>query len=526
MSKIDAKKLTAEAIEEAWHDLGNGTKVKEKMTKKMDEKLDGLVKAAKSGNWKNELEEAIVQMITYNYSSNESLMWYGHLVTACDIKRDLNMPSPAGVRFMFNKFELFINPLMFGLYSTDEQIAILKHEMLHIINLHITRQKDRDHKKWNYGTDISINQLIPNIPEDGLQPERFKFEKNLNAEQYYDMIPTNYDSDPEDGEGDGEGSCSSSCPTCNGSGEGGEPSDEKGEGQGQGEGEPGEGQGEGEGQGSGKGNPCPDCNGSGEAGDGDVVDDDKKLKDMIGEALNAAQHGQIGDHGKWNESEGDEQAAKEITRQMTETATNKSRGMSPSECDEALQLLKMKEQINWKKELRRIVGNRKANSRLTIKKNDRRFPHRRDLRGKTKDHTIDVCVVLDVSGSMSDEEIIYGLTEIKAIAEKAGAGVTIIQVDTEPKVVEDFDPKAKTFNRRGYGGTYMSKSFEMIVTDKIPCNVVINITDGYIESTLDGPLPKVPFIFLVTQDKDNLAIDVNSYKRMKSHTLKIDGKGR
>ncbi len=524
MSKVDGKKLTADAITEAWHDLGNGTKVKDKLTKKMDEKLENLVTAAKAGNWKAQLEEAIVQMITYNYSSNESLMWYGHLVTACDIKRDLNMPSPAGVRFMFNKFELFINPLMFGLYSTDEQIAILKHEMLHIINLHITRQKDRDHKKWNYGTDISINQLIPNIPEDGLQPEKFQMEKNLNAEQYYDMIPTNYDAPKEKGEGDDDGEGTSSCPTCNGSGQGG---DEEGDesGQGQGEGEPGDGEGEGEGQGSGKGSPCPDCNGSG-VGDGGVVDDDKKLKDMIGKALNAAQAGQIGDHGKWNESEGDEQAAKEITRQMTETATNKSRGMSPSECDMALQLLKMKEQINWKKELRRIMGNRKANSRLTIKKNDRRFPHRRDLRGKTKDHAIDVCVVLDVSGSMSDEEIIYGLNEIKAIAEKARAGVTIIQVDTEPKIVEDFDPKAKTFNRRGYGGTYMTPAYQMIVDDKIKCNVVITITDGYIESTLDGDLPRVPFIFLVTQSDDNLAVDVSSYKRMKKHTLKIEGKGR
>lgn len=68
------EKLTDEAIEEAWRDLGNGTKAKAKMTKKMDEKLEGLVQDAKAGNWKSQLEEAIVQMITYNYSSNESLM--------------------------------------------------------------------------------------------------------------------------------------------------------------------------------------------------------------------------------------------------------------------------------------------------------------------------------------------------------------------------------------------------------------------------------------------------------------------
>ena len=133
--------------------------------------------------------------------------------------------------------------------------------------------------------------------------------------------------------------------------------------------------------------------------------------------------------------------------------------------------------------------------------------------------------MLDVSGSMSDEEIIYGLTEIKAIAEKAGAGVTIIQVDTEPKIVEDFDPKSKTFSRRGSGGTFMSPALTKIVEDKIRCDVIVNITDGYIESNFDAVerMPRVPYIFLVTQDKDNLAIDVTQYNRMKAHTLKIEG---
>lgn len=490
--EFDPKKLTEEAVNEAikeveekWHDLGTGIKVKEKLTDKMEDKLNDLVDKSKAGNWKNELEEAIVQMITYNYSSNESLMWYGHLVTQCEIKRDLSMPSPAGVRFKFNKYEMFINPLLFGLYTLDEQIAILKHEILHIINLHIVRQKDRDHKKWNYGTDISINQLIPNIPEDGLQPEKFEFEKNLNAEQYYEMIPTQYQGDGE-GEGQGQGG-GGSCDS---------------DGNGDGEGEPQDGEGEGNG----------------------VVDDEQKLKDMIHSAISAANDGMVGDHSKWQESEGDEQAAKEITRQMTETATNKSRGMTPSEAMDAITMLKMKEQINWKKELRRIVGNRKAFSKLTIKKNDRRFPGRKDLRGKTRDHVADILVILDVSGSMSDEELLYGLNETRAIAEKAGAGVKIMQVDTEPKLVEDFDPKKNTFNRRGYGGTYLYPAVKFAMEEKIRFDAVVMVTDGYIESTWDEAIPRVPFIWLVTQNKDNLSLDVTFYPRMKSYTLEIDKK--
>ncbi len=478
---LDTSTLTRESVTTAinevqaeWHSLGNGIKTKARIEEKMQEKLANLVEAAKAGNWKQQLEEAIIQMITYNYSSNESLMWYGHLVTACEIKRDLNMPSPAGVRFMFNKYEMFINPLLFGLYTTEEQIAILKHEMLHIINLHIVRQKDRDHKKWNFGTDISINQLVKNIPVDGLQPEKFQFEKNLNAEQYYDLIPTNYESSPEYKKGQKGGGSSS--------------------------------------------------NGEGEGSGNDVVDNEQKLKDLISSALSAAENGMIGDHSKWQESQGDAEAAKEITRQMTETATNKSRGMSPSECANAIQMLKMKEQINWKKELRKIVGNRKAFSKLTIKKNDRRFPDRKDLRGKTHDHVADILVILDVSGSMSDAEVMYGLNETRAIAEKAGAGVKVLQVDTVPKLVENFDPKSKSFTRRGFGGTYMYPAIEFAMEKKIRFDAIVFITDGYIESVWDGKIPRVPFIWLVTNDKTNLALNISSYPRMKSYTLKIDQK--
>jgi len=469
-----------EEIDEKWHDLGNGAKVKVKMTNEMIGKLAQLVEDAKAGNWKRKLEESIIQMILNHDSKDNSLMWYGHLVTQCEIKRDLSMQSPAGVRFMFNKYELFINPLLFGLYSTEHQIAILKHEMLHIINLHIVRQRDRISKKWNHASDIAINQLIKNIPPDGLQPDSYKLEKNLNAERYYELIPHSFD-ETSGGEGDGESAQSET------------------------------------------GNQ--DGDGAGSSGS-DVVDNEQKLKDMIHSALRQIADGMIGDHSKWHESEGNEEAAKEITRQMTETATNKSRGLSPAEASDALALLRMKEQIDWKKELRRIVGNRKAFSRLTIKKNDRRFPERKDLRGKTKDHVADILVILDVSGSMSDAEIIYGMNEIRAIAEKSGAGIQIIQIDASPKLVEEFDPKSRNFKRRGHGGTHLYPAIAFAKEHKIRFDCCIVITDGYCERTWDGFIPRVPFIWLVTIDKKNLALDISAYPSMRSHTLKVDKKTR
>ena len=98
------------------------------------------------------------------------------------------------------------------------------------------------------------------------------------------------------------------------------------------------------------------------------------------------------------------------------------------------------------------------------------------------------------------------------------------QAQAEVEVVENFDPKAKNFIRKGFGGTFMSPAYKMIVENKIRCDAVITITDGFIEHTLDDKIPKVPFIFLVTRDKENLALDVSANPRMKSHTLEIDKK--
>ena len=70
----------------------------------------------------------------------------------------------------------------------------------------------------------------------------------------------------------------------------------------------------------------------------------------------------------------------------------------------------------------------------------------------------------------------------------------------------------------------MSPAYKMIVENKIRCDAVITITDGFIEQTLDDKIPKVPFIFLVTRNKENLALDISANPRMKSHTLEIDQK--
>lgn len=496
-------------VEKKWKDLG-AVKVKASFEKRLEEKLDDILGQIKSGDWKLQFQRTIINLLSD--ATDTSFVWYGHMLAQCQIRQDLSMPSPAGVSFHFNKYVLWINPVLFNLYSVYERQAILKHEMLHLIYLHTIRRNHRHPRKWNYATDIAINQFIKNLPQDGLLPELFGLPEKLSAEQYFVLFP-----EPEQEEQKQKQSCSGSG-SGNGDGEGSEPSDsdEPSDGKGKGKGNGEDSEEEGEGDGEDKSNK--------DNADQDIIDDERKLRNLIAQALDQNQQGMIGNHDKWEESKGNEEIAKEIARQMSETATQKSRGSIPNEAMNAIVMLNEKEQFDWKKMLRRITGNKKAFTRPTIKKSDRRFPSREDLRGKTYDRTCDVLVVLDVSGSMSNEELQYGLNEVRAICKKTKAGVKIIQVDTQAHEVEDFKPFSDTFSRKAAGGTYLWPAIEMAMEKKVKFNAVVMITDGCIENSWDAnPVPKVPFMWLVS-NTNKLELNISGYPQMAMYNFEVGGK--
>lgn len=140
-------------------------------------------------------EEAYVNMISPTREFIEYNFW-AHIVSQCEVQNKQDFDSPAGVYFNKNKFVLCINPKLFQNYSLRERLAILKHEMLHIILGHSFRKGTRDHKLFNISSDCAINQLIneKHLPKDCILPKTLSEQLGihiplkLTSEQYYDLL--------------------------------------------------------------------------------------------------------------------------------------------------------------------------------------------------------------------------------------------------------------------------------------------------------------------------------------------------
>ena len=414
----------------------------------------------------------------------EDYVFYAHILAQCKVIMTNEVPL-AGVNFTINRYNLYINPEKFLELPLLERMAVLKHEALHILYGHISRKGDRNHELFNVTSDCAINQLITrqHLPEGCVYPDtlekslkeqgyKIKVPKMLSAENYYDLLPSEVKDNMENGgsgDGDGEGE-QQDCPDCNGTGQ-----DENG-------------------------NACESCNGTGK---------------NFYKGLN--KDNPLDNHSKWDESEGEADLQQDITKRMIDKSIEKSRGNTPSDLEHFMKLWERKAQISWKKVLRNIASNKKANKVVTIMRKSRRFPNRPEIRGHKKDRVFDIVVILDVSGSMSDEEIITGLNEIREVAKLTSSTVKILQVDTQVHAVDDFEPKK--FTRSAGGGTEMLPGFRFIKEEKIPHDAIILITDGWIEDisywTKEGVAPKCPLMILSTDAK----INVSAYRNYRFFKL-------
>ena len=389
-------------------------------------------------------DETVANMFSNpKYASN--YLFYAHLLGQCRVVFDLTLPAPAGVNFMYDHFNLYINPndrwveidpakltgkykpktrttpdgkteaLFFGFNSNiplEQRLGILKHEMLHILYNHIGRREDRDHYGFNISSDCAINQLIErsHLPEWVILPDQFPgrpVPSNLTAEQYYELILKEY----KDGSGGGQGQGSGS-------------------------------------QGNGPGN------------------------------------GQLGDHGKWDESEGDKELQDDIAKNMIERSisnTQKARGNLPSQVSDWLALVTRKREVNWKNVLRSIVGNKRIGSKRTLLRRDRRLPNFEWIKGRTKDRKFDLLLVSDVSGSVSDTALTALWGEVRHICDVTNTPVHLIQVDTHPCKPEQLKKNTRTIERKACGGTILHPALEMAEKYKLDYQAIVITTDGYLD---------------------------------------------
>lgn len=194
-------------------------------------------------------------------------------------------------------------------------------------------------------------------------------------------------------------------------------------------------------------------------------------------------HGTPGDHATWQQSQGDEIIQKDLTKKMAEKAANetqKSRGNVPVEYSDWLEIHSNKQVVDWKRELRNLIGNRRVGAKKTIMRRNRRQPHLKHIKGQIKDRIGVPVVVGDESGSVSSKELTEAIGEILHICNLYQAPLWYVPVDSQAHKPHMLKSKDRKFQRTACGGTILAPAIEKIEEHNLDAAAIVVITDGYI----------------------------------------------
>tara|TARA_R110000782_G_scaffold115396_1_gene205453 strand:- start:86 stop:1348 length:1263 start_codon:yes stop_codon:yes gene_type:complete len=386
-------------------------------------------------------EEAIANMSIGSTQFYQDYVFYVHLIAQCRLIFDNTMQHLAAVNFVDNTYNLYICPAMFNAEPLEQRIGTLKHEMLHIALGHLFRynKQDTNFNNFNLAADCALNQEInrDHIPT-GYYPDNFP---NKKANNHWGQTTEFYYNLLETNKED-------------------------------------------------------------ESTNKNSNNSQSKAGSSGNQQKNPTEGKLIGDHAKWKETKGDEYVQQEITKNMLEKAadnTVKSRGNLPSNYVNMLENITRRREVDWKKVIRNVVGNKKANIRKTLMRKNRRMPNANWVKGRTKDRIFELAVISDVSGSVSDTALTALWGEIINICHMFNTPVKVVQVDTKPKAPEELTKNTKAINRKARGGTYLSPAINTLKEHKVPYNALVITTDGELCTSDVEPFSKlkVPVIWLI-----------------------------
>lgn len=172
--------------------------------------------------------------------SNMRYPFYAHLISQHPVYLDNKLPAIAAVELSKKGIAFHFNPELFFQFNIDEQMGIIEHECLHILQQSFARMPKSSGNKqmqeignvWNLAVDVAVNQAIPNFsqtnkigdvrifnyeslveiiedfnskaPDQNLHVDPKMIPKDANSEYYYDLL-TNLKKNSKDPNGDGDG---------------------------------------------------------------------------------------------------------------------------------------------------------------------------------------------------------------------------------------------------------------------------------------------------------------------------------
>ncbi len=411
----------------------------ESLRKQLYEEISGL---KEKDDLKENFNDRFFQIIDIvNFSLMEdSDNFYGHFLLHMKRNINLEIATPTGITASISDFTIYFNPLLFTQCSLEQMQGQIKHEIHHILSLHLNRAKDLKKKystlALNIAMDLAVNQYIDNLPPYSINIDwvnlkyGVKLEPFNTMEYYANKIQEALNLLDEDSDSD---------------------------------------------------------------------EDDTKINDEIADEYNPETT-----HDIWEFSEQiDEKLLKELTKKYVDKAW---KGDLPVFIDTMIKDLNGKTaEISWNIYLKRLMGNIPSGYKKTITRRNRRQPERYDLRGALSKQIAKITIAIDISGSISDEEIEQAFIEIFSIVKNYKHKITIVECDSEirrvyiAKSIKDLKKKVDT-----KGGTKFSPVFDFVNKNK--SNILIYFTDGEGEERLEVTPKGYKTLWIISGRGDKLSL--------------------
>lgn len=369
---------------------------------------------------------------------------------------------------------LFYNPEWVEQVPTPELIGVIAAQVAHIANLHHTRRRGRDAKKWNEACDLAIHPIIRDagftLPDTALIDPAMV---GLSAEEiFFRRAQEEQDDDGQDGEGEGGQGAGGAAGSAGKPEKGDEEGDDAQDGEDKGD------DADGEGDEPSDGDQAPEDSAGDTGGTGEVLD-----------AVN--DDGSKPSPADIQQQEMEQQVAVVQAQNLASKA-----GQGSADIDRLAEALRQA-QVDWKEELRRWMQVT-AKSRYTYARPNRRFISQGVyLPSLTGEAMGEMVLLVDMSGSTS-AWLKEFMGQMGAIREDLRPEkLTVIYctdrvVGTEEFSAEDeFAPKP-----HGTGGTDLRAAFNWVAEQGIDPACMVVLTD--LETPFPSKAPEYPVLWAST----------------------------
>jgi len=174
-----------------------------------------------------------------------------------------------------------------------------------------------------------------------------------------------------------------------------------------------------------------------------------------------------------------------IDNNVKKIALSIKKDKAPEDIHKLVANYNKKGELSWERIIKRLLPSLRSGYKKTIMRRDRRQPERIDLRGKLPNMLPEITVAIDISASMSDEDIKKIMIEILALTQSRRGKITVIECDDKIRRIYKLrSPKDIRKRKSNTGSTAFSPVFEYMKENNLRNNTLIYFTDGVGEKEL------------------------------------------